>query len=557
MHVLQPYLRVAVATEEDFEKAKAEGYSEIFRITAEGVFKYHKIASDHSRYISIKVSAIPGLELAKAPKEETSFLPAGKVPRHLFDEIVALYRQVMSRNNGRNLEAMAWIIWNKDAGYHIHVPQQKVSGASVEYEWDVPSGNIVIVDTHSHNSMGAFFSGTDDGDDRRGIRFSGVVGKLTNTSYDTVWRFCYQGKFLKAEFTDIFGPPANIDVPEEWLDNIKIQTYAGYSGYQGGYQGAAGNGYGHNGAGGRARGRADHLKEHQFKPGHQNGKSTPERPTTREILSYEDEYAEYYANQYPDAGGVNGFPRSNPNTGTRQIPDQRSNPSATTLDPNAPIRRPNTPAIHEGLSKITPMGEGKQGNVEAGPSTGTIVAGGPAKEDKDVVVAKNAMEASTTKTEPSKTAPIQIYPRRVEIPGEQRGISEDSLPDGHPLKTWDEQNLQFLLEGVTGIDDDSTLNMGPGFLNDASGEEYLDGTTSIENHPRYSEIATNHGVSAAMAFCMINEFSESLTDCPELLDELVTDFFQFLPQGDALRTFRSLYQLLTATEQEDINQKGI
>src|ERR1700739_1983816 len=225
MHVLQPHLRVAVATEEDFEQAKADGYSEIFRITVEGVFKFHKLAADGSRYVSIRVPAIPGMELPKAPKEEVKFLPEGKVPRHLFDEIVALYRQVMIANNGRNLEAMAWIIWNKDAGYYIPVPTQRVSTASVDYDWDVPPGSIVVVDAHSHNSMGAFFSGTDDGDDRRGIRFSGVVGKLTNTSYETKWRFCYQGKFTDAKFEDIFGPPADVEVPEEWMDKITTQTY--------------------------------------------------------------------------------------------------------------------------------------------------------------------------------------------------------------------------------------------------------------------------------------------------------------------------------------------
>jgi PRTRC genetic system protein A len=234
MHILQPYFRVAVASKDDFEEAQKQNFPEIFMITSDGVYKHHRLGGIGSeRYVCAKVPNIPGYELMVPPKQETKFLPAGKVPGELFDQIVSLYREVMRVNNGRNLEAMAWILWNSEQGYFIHVPKQQVSGASVNYEWDIPEGSIVVVDTHSHNSMGAFFSGTDDGDDRKGVRYSGVVGKLTTTTFEMIWRFCYQGKFFEVKFDEIFAPP-RAEVNPDWLGKIETNTWNHYQGY--GYQ---------------------------------------------------------------------------------------------------------------------------------------------------------------------------------------------------------------------------------------------------------------------------------------------------------------------------------
>lgn len=80
----------------------------------------------------------------------------------------------------------------------------------------------------SHNTMGAWFSSTDNQDDRNAIRFSGVFGKLDQPEASTVWRFNYMDKKFEAKISDIFeeAEKPQQNVPEEWLGKIKIQTYA-------------------------------------------------------------------------------------------------------------------------------------------------------------------------------------------------------------------------------------------------------------------------------------------------------------------------------------------
>lgn len=88
----------------------------------------------------------------------------------------------------------------------------------------------------------AFFSGTDDNDDRSGIRFSGVFGRLQDAVPATVWRFNYMGKKIEAKLADIFqkAPEKSVEIPKEWLGQVKVSapTYSNngrtYQGGQGG-----------------------------------------------------------------------------------------------------------------------------------------------------------------------------------------------------------------------------------------------------------------------------------------------------------------------------------
>lgn len=78
----------------------------------------------------------------------------------------------------------------------------------------------------SHNTMGAFFSGTDNGDDRNAIRFSGVFGNLDRSTPSTIWRFNYMDKKYEASIEDIFEEPPQqaVEVPAEWLGKVKVSS---------------------------------------------------------------------------------------------------------------------------------------------------------------------------------------------------------------------------------------------------------------------------------------------------------------------------------------------
>jgi PRTRC genetic system protein A len=213
-----------VVTPDEFEEVKASGaWSEIYIKDGLNFFKYTKLRG--GRHVTVKVPAIPGLvNSADSIKEDINFLPAGKIPATLLHDIIAFFKDVMSTTK-QDVEAMAHILWNATDGYHIAVPNQTISKAAVSYGNDhIKEGDIIVLDIHSHNTMGAFFSGTDNADDRNGIYYSGVVGKLNMLTPELVWRFNIGAEKRTALVTDIFEVEVLGKSKPEWLSQVKIRT---------------------------------------------------------------------------------------------------------------------------------------------------------------------------------------------------------------------------------------------------------------------------------------------------------------------------------------------
>ena len=91
------------------------------------------------------------------------------------------------------------------------------------------------------NSMGAFFSSTDNSDDKHQITMSGVLGKLNTKTPESVWRLNLQGEEMRLKIEDIFSmEPEAVKVPEEWLKQVS-RNASQYTGthYNGTYSGSA------------------------------------------------------------------------------------------------------------------------------------------------------------------------------------------------------------------------------------------------------------------------------------------------------------------------------
>lgn len=88
----------------------------------------------------------------------------------------------------------------------------------------------------------AFFSGTDNNDDKSNYCYSGVVGKLDDPSPSTIWRLNLgEEKHTDVKVADIFENQLTLPaVPEEWLDKVTVQSYPMYGGAYGGYWGGYG-----------------------------------------------------------------------------------------------------------------------------------------------------------------------------------------------------------------------------------------------------------------------------------------------------------------------------
>lgn len=233
MDTIVPFVSCLVTEDELQEYLDSPFYSELYveQPNRQGFTKYVKLTN--KRLIKVPVSEInlpkELIQILKNREEpvvpEINFLPAGKVPSYLFDRIVKFFRKVMEVRNAE-VEAHAWIVWNPEQGYHIVVPRQNISKAAVSFEYDEVNkpGNIIVVDIHSHNTMSAFYSGTDNASDEKSINYSMVVGNLKPESYTYVIRFNVFKTKVTAVYEDVFDGNTDdiFDVPQAWLDKIVV-----------------------------------------------------------------------------------------------------------------------------------------------------------------------------------------------------------------------------------------------------------------------------------------------------------------------------------------------
>jgi hypothetical protein len=69
--------------------------------------------------------------------------------------------------------------------------------------------------------MGSFFSGTDDANDKTGIYYSAVIGKLTDTTFEYVIRFNLYEQKKKCTLDEVFLiEERKVEVPPLWLDQV-------------------------------------------------------------------------------------------------------------------------------------------------------------------------------------------------------------------------------------------------------------------------------------------------------------------------------------------------
>lgn len=227
MQELVPYISCLVNPHE-FSEAISSTYSEIYVAAKDGYYKHMKLRG--GRHIRLKVDSLPKTSKITEEveiEEELNFLPAGKVPYEYLEQIVHFFKEVM-RLKKADYEAHAWILWSKEKGYYISVPKQTVSKAAVQFSYDqdaLPSDSIVVVDIHSHNTMGAFYSGTDNNNDKNGIYYSGVVGKLDHANPQIVFRFNMHEVKLECKIADIFEiPKKEVTIPQAWIDNVEVKA---------------------------------------------------------------------------------------------------------------------------------------------------------------------------------------------------------------------------------------------------------------------------------------------------------------------------------------------
>ncbi len=188
MHVVKPmigYLR-----NEKNHVIGDRGMAYDYILAQNGVFLEAENALIRAR-IRVGEASVRGLE----PLNERVELVHGLVPTYL----LAMALIHMTQDTGK--ESYLAITW-KDPSYILLTPPQEGSGARVTYQ-PLPD---TVIDLHSHGTMPARFSHTDDEDDQ-GFRISIVAGRLDGREVELAMRISVYGQFGAISVPEIFSGP--------------------------------------------------------------------------------------------------------------------------------------------------------------------------------------------------------------------------------------------------------------------------------------------------------------------------------------------------------------
>ena len=130
-----------------------------------------------------------------APVAKKLQLTHGPIPAHLFDLGLRWFQEAP------DTERFFAVRWDGGA-YRLVVPPQ--AGTATRLAYQPPAG--VVAEFHSHGSLSAFFSATDDRDEQ-GFRIYGVVGRLDTPQSELSLRVGVYGQFAPLDWSQVFDGP--------------------------------------------------------------------------------------------------------------------------------------------------------------------------------------------------------------------------------------------------------------------------------------------------------------------------------------------------------------
>ena len=143
-----------------------------------------------------------------------------KIPAHIFSKVMGFFKSI---SDELHYEVLVHILYDtEEKEYIIKVPKQRISEASVNSETDEPYPDrcIHVMDFHSHNTMPAVFSGTDNADEKE-TRLYAVAGRFNRTFPEITVRAGCAGKFIPLNPEDVFEGNFFGSYPQEWKENIR------------------------------------------------------------------------------------------------------------------------------------------------------------------------------------------------------------------------------------------------------------------------------------------------------------------------------------------------
>lgn len=157
-----------------------------------------------------------------APVEPFVRLAYPRVPAPLVQEMLE-YALCAQDAEESPVEMLFHLEWRQDH-WQLNIPDQEQTVTSVIPTDDGPGSSYAtaLIDLHSHHQMGAFFSRTDDQDERKGFRIYAVLGCIF-TRPELLVRAGCEGAFLVIPATQIFELPEGVvDAATAWEDGDQV-----------------------------------------------------------------------------------------------------------------------------------------------------------------------------------------------------------------------------------------------------------------------------------------------------------------------------------------------
>ncbi len=132
-------------------------------------------------------------------------LRRGRLPRAVWAACLAHAED--EAGAGREVAVLVAYCPDDGAGgrYRVIRPPQTVTATRAEYdEPGLLPGESVLLSFHSHHAMRAYFSPTDDGDERQ-LRLYAVVGRLYTARPEVALRVGFNGHWLPLPWESVFG----------------------------------------------------------------------------------------------------------------------------------------------------------------------------------------------------------------------------------------------------------------------------------------------------------------------------------------------------------------
>ncbi|MFS1519518.1 Mov34/MPN/PAD-1 family protein [Bacillus sp. SCS-151] len=161
--------------------------------------------------------------IEQVPKGFQMKLP--RIPGYLLQQIISFFRAYCNENLDH--EVMLQLFWHNNGYFVVDCPTQEVSKARVSAQLDNEAPDLTeVMQVHSHNSMEAYFSETDNNDEQQFLLY-GVVGRLDQQEPDIKIRVGVNGTFYRLSLDYIFDTTfldvsQNVPYPEEWTKRVSI-----------------------------------------------------------------------------------------------------------------------------------------------------------------------------------------------------------------------------------------------------------------------------------------------------------------------------------------------